>query len=96
MKHKVFCVYDSKVEAYMTPFVFRSTGEALRSFETTVNDPQSNLCRHPADFTLFEIGEFQEEDGTIAPYSAKKSLGLALDFKKQPQEQLPMFNKGAS
>ena len=82
MKHKVFTTYDSKVGAYLQPFVMRSRGEAMRAFESICNDGKSQFCLHPDDFTLFEIGEYDELSGNIVPHEAKISLGLALDFIK--------------
>lgn len=87
---KVLAVYDSKVEAYLSPFFMRSRGEALRGFESAVNDPQTSFCRYPADYTLFEIGEFDESTGRIAPHQAYVDLGNAVQFKRQPQEQVPL------
>lgn len=81
-KMKMFAVYDSKVEAYMTPFFMRSRGEALRAWETTVNDEKSSMHRYPSDYTLFEIGEYDELCGIATSHASKVSLGLALEFKK--------------
>lgn len=83
MLFKVFTVYDSKVEAYMSPFVMRSRGEAIRAWESTVNDPNTQFYKHPADFTLFEIAEWNEQKGKFENYSAPNSIGTALEFKKQ-------------
>lgn len=83
MKLKFFCVHDSKVGAYMSPFVLRSTGEAIRSFESAVNDVSTQFNKYPADFHLFEIGEFDEQQGVLLPAKHPVSLGCALEFLKQ-------------
>lgn len=88
---KIYTVYDSKVEAYMSPFCQRSKGEALRAWETAVNDEQTQFCKFPADFTLFEIGEFDDNTGVITPHKTHMSMGLALDFKRKPATQLPLL-----
>lgn len=93
MKHKIYTVYDSKVESYNTPFVLRSTGEALRWFQTLTNDPETQFSKYPTDFSLFEIGEVDMEKCELLPYETKKSLGLAQEFKQKPIEQIPMFDK---
>jgi len=93
MKTKAFAVYDSKVKAHMSPFFTTAAGHAIRSFEQAANDPQSALSRHPADFTLFEVGEFDEETGTFTNLKTPNSLGTALSFKNQPQTQAPLFPK---
>lgn len=82
MKSKVFTIYDSKMEAYMNPFLMATKGQALRAFTDNVNDPQSQLNRHPEDFTLFEIGEYDDHTGEYIMAKVKTALGVALEFKK--------------
>lgn len=83
MTQKIFTIYDSKVEAYMNPIFCRSKGEAIRSLTDAVNDEKTQINKYPEDFTLFEIGEFDPVNGTITVLDAKKSLGLALEYKRQ-------------
>lgn len=93
MNFKVYTVYDSKVEAYMSPFVMRSKGEAVRAFSDTVNEENSQFNKHPEDFTLFEIGEWNEKSGVLEMYAAKASLGLASEFKRSPLSDGPTLLK---
>lgn len=93
MTLKIFAVYDSKVEAYLQPFFMRSRGEALRAFGEACNDPQTGFYKHPADYTLFELGSFDEEKGQITTLTVKMALGTALEYKKQMEidpKQLPI------
>ena len=80
---KVFAVYDSKVEAYLSPFIMQTRGQALRAFTDTVNDPNTNFFKHPEDYTLFEIGDWDEQSGSYVMHPAKTSLGVAIEFKKE-------------
>lgn len=80
MKSKVFVVYDAKVEAYLTPHILRSRGEAIRGFGHAVNDANSLFNKSPADFTYFEIGEYDDQTGVISMYEAKVPLGTAVEF----------------
>lgn len=94
MTLKIFTVFDSKAEVYMTPFFLKSRGEAIRSWTEVVNDGQAIFCKHPSDFTLFEIGTFDELSGSVTMYESKVSLGLALEFKKAPDSQLSLIKEG--
>lgn len=87
---KVFAVYDSKVESYLQPFFMQTKGQALRAWETSVNDESTMFCKHPADFTLFEIGEYDDSKGDLVSYSAKIPVGVALEFKRHPAEQMQL------
>lgn len=80
---KVFCVRDQKTEAYMQPFFMKTKGEAIRAWSDTVSDKQTQFNKHPEDFTLFEIGEYNDDNGILIPHQALVSLGNALEFKKE-------------
>lgn len=81
MKMKVFAVYDSKIEAYLTPHFLRSRGEALRAYFHACNDENSQFAKSPSDFTFFEIGDYDDLTGSISMYESKISLGTALELK---------------
>lgn len=79
---KMYCVYDSKISAYMHPMFFRSNGEALRAFAAAVNDPSHGFNKHPEDYTLFELGSFNDDKATVTMLSSPASLGVAIEFKQ--------------
>jgi len=81
---KLFSVYDSGVEAYLPPILFKSKGEFLRAFEQTVNDSKSNMAKYPSQFVAFEIGSWNDESCTFDIYKAPVSLGVALEFVRSP------------
>lgn len=78
---KMFTVFDSKAETYLRPFSMLSTGEAIRSFITTLNDPNTEFSLYPADFTLFEVGTFDETTCAITLHSSLINLGNGLHLK---------------
>ena len=82
MLSKVFSVFDSKSETYMTPFFMKTKGEALRAFTDISNDDTHQIGKHPEDYTLFEIGEYDDVSCTIVSYEAKQSIGTAVEFVK--------------
>lgn len=84
-KKYLYCVYDSKVGIFHAPMVMLNKGEALRSWEEVANDDTKAICRHPQDFTLFEVGTFEDTLPEINMYKAPESLGLASNFKRLPQ-----------
>ena len=88
MELGVFSVYDSKAGAYLRPFYERNAATALRSFEEACRDTQSNFYKYAADYTLFDIGKWDEEDGEIRMNEAKYPLGNAIEFTEQPAPAL--------
>lgn len=77
---KIFTVYDSKAQAYLTPFFCVNQGVALRSFTTAANDQGHDFNRYAADYTLFMIGEWTADQGHINVYESKINLGMASEF----------------
>lgn len=65
---KYYAIFDKKSGAYMeTMFPARNTAEAIRSVQTTVNDPKTNLYLYPADFQLYLIGDYDPLRGIMEP-----------------------------
>lgn len=82
-------VYDSKVKVWSQPHLFVNRGAMLRAWEEAANDPQSPFSKHPADFTMFVVGEWNDETGQAVMFHAQESLGTALQFKRD--QQLPFM-----
>ena len=82
MIQKVFAVHDIKAEAFLKPFFTNTVGEALRGFIDACNDPQVQFNKHPEDYTLFELGEFDDGKGLITALPTPRPLGKAIEFVK--------------
>lgn len=82
MISKIFTVFDTKVEAYLTPFYMKSKGEAIRSFTEACNDPQTMFFKHPEDYVLFELGDYSDSDASFCLLPSPRSIGCAIEFKK--------------
>lgn len=80
MKLKVFSVYDVKIGQYLTPFFMATTGEALRGWSDVVADPKTQFHRHPEDYTLMELAEYDMDKGTFENQTVPKPIGPALEF----------------
>lgn len=82
MIYKVCSIFDSKVEAFMQPFFVPARGAALRMFADLVEDSQTAVSKHPADFTLFELGSYDDSNAKFDMYATPVSLCLAVEFVK--------------
>lgn len=67
MMLQIFSVRDQAAGAFLPPFFMRSRGEAIRAFSEAVGDPQHQFAKHVSDFTLFCIGDFDDNSGMIRP-----------------------------
>ena len=80
MKTKLYSVYDSKAEAFNEPFYANKDGLAIRIFTDHVNRDETIWGKYPHDFTLFQIGEFDSEKGSLTPLDTPRNLGMAIEF----------------
>lgn len=79
---KMFAVYDSKAEAYLQPFFMPTKGQAIRAFQAAANKEGHDFNVYSADFTLFEIGEYDDSNGVVTPLPHKLNLGGAHEHIK--------------
>lgn len=84
----MYTVYDAAAAAYLPPFYQNTTAQALRAWQSTINDPQSNFSKYSADYTLFQIGEYDDQTGNITMLDAKINLGTALEHKTSHERPL--------
>lgn len=79
MKLNVYAIYDAKTNAFAQPFYQLTEGEARRTMSTLCQDPEHLFYKHPHDFELFQLAEFDNIEGVFKPN--KKSLGTAAGFR---------------
>lgn len=70
----VCAVQDNKVGAFAAPFLARTKGEAIRSFSLACEDATLPFKKSPKDYTLYVIGEFQEETGGLVGVTPERLL----------------------
>lgn len=65
---KLFSVFDSKAACFGQPFPDHYEAAAIRNFRDAVNDgsnPNNLWHKHPEDFSLFQVGEFDNLSGEV-------------------------------
>lgn len=65
MKHNLYSIYDVKADAYLPPFTLHQDGMAVRAFRDCCNDDTHNFGKNPGDYTLFKLGEFDDQSGLV-------------------------------
>ena len=61
---------------------------AIRSFSDAVQDQDSAFNKHPEDYSLWEIGEFDDQTGEIIYYTPHHALGTGLDYLPEKTAQI--------
>lgn len=64
---RIYCVRDIKSESYGIPFFAENDRIACRSFCDLVADTSTVISRHPEDFTLVCIGDYDQFSSKILP-----------------------------
>lgn len=69
----VCAVFDRGTQAYGSPFFMKAAGEAVRMFSDAVNteSQDSLMFKHPSDFELFALGQFDDASGMFDTHSPK-------------------------
>ena len=81
MKQQVFSIYDSKAQAYFPPFCLHNPQMAIRQFSDMVIDPESRISKHPEDYTLFQLGEWDDQTSKYKiSKNSPESLGNGVQF----------------
>jgi len=71
---KIYTIYDSKADAHTQPFFAQDAAVATRMFERAAMNKDHTMHTHPFDFTLFELGDWNEKTAVIKPLRAAKSI----------------------
>lgn len=85
MIQKIFSVYDQKAEAYLPPFYLPNRAMAVRTFTDCANAKDHQFNKHPQDYLLVELGEFDDTSASFDLYPALKSLGLAFEYIRKDE-----------
>jgi len=80
--HSIYSIFDSKSGIFSVPYFVINDNVALRSFADVVNDPSTTVFRHPTDYVLYKIGEFDDSTGRLTSITPVLSLGNAGEFKR--------------
>lgn len=77
MRYKIVAIRDRAIDTYGTPFFVASHGQAIRSFGDEINraSDNNNLNKHPEDFDLFALGEYDDQTGE---FDAVRPLQIAV------------------
>lgn len=81
MMHRIYAIYDSKVEAYLQPFFMPTHGAAMRMMEDMVADRGHAFHKHAADYHLFYIGSWYDDNCTFT-VEEPESICSLIELKK--------------
>lgn len=78
----VCAVRDKAADCFMRPFFVVADGVAIRDFLTEAENPESIVCKHAKDFSLYKFGTFDDGNGVF-------------DLLREPQFMISANSLGA-
>lgn len=78
----VVTIHDAALGAFMRPWFAQSAGQARRMFGDEVARPESDLHKHPADYSLYQIGTFDDDSAELKP-TVRVALAKGSDYVSQ-------------
>jgi len=74
-----FSIYDSKAEYFSAPYFYKTNGMAIRAFTELARDANSTISKHPDDYRLFRVGDFDDDTGTLTSGTAPMLLATGTE-----------------
>lgn len=65
---KVYSIFDSKLATYGRPWYEMTDSAAIRAFSDAISDgsnPNNQFHKHPEDFSLYYLGDYDDQKGTF-------------------------------
>lgn len=72
----IYAVHDARVKAFNDCFMLPHEDLAKRGFVHEVNRKGSDLGAHFRDYSLWKLGDFDDQTGTIVPCQVLLFLGV--------------------
>lgn len=76
----IYSVFDKVALVYGNPFISVSKGVAIRDFANASKDPASGINRNPLDFSLMDLGTFDDSTGIITAHTQPTVVAQAIDY----------------
>jgi len=77
----VVCLHDVKAERFHDPAFVPALGAAVRGMQDAIaGNDGTDLQRHPEDFSLFELGTFDDKTGLFDSLAQPRLIVRGSDF----------------
>lgn len=76
MKLFALSIRDEKLKAFLPVFFVRATGEGMRHFMDACKDKNTPMGKHPEDYTLHCLAQFDDVSGEFENGASQLMTGL--------------------
>lgn len=86
-KLKAFSILDGKTSSWSAPAFLQHTGQAERMFVDLANDGQSMISKYPTDFSLYEVGSWDDDKCILSSMSPFHLITTGASVKRKPSDE---------
>ena len=79
---KLYVVKDKASNTTNDPFHCLTDRDAVEGFKQVVNDEKTTICRHPEDFDLYYLGDYDPRSMDFSLIDTPKFLISASELKQ--------------
>lgn len=87
---KAYSIHDNAVKSYNNPFYMLTHAEACRAFKTEALNPESKICNHPQDFSLYYVGTYDNASATFNQSDGISLMITATEIQQSESQGSPM------
>lgn len=98
IKERLYCIFDIKSEQFYPPYASANDATGDRKFIEILTDETSELAKHPEDYRLFAVGEFERESGRCIEFekgivcvNPGLTIGRPADVARAEEEAVQKF-----
>jgi len=84
MLNNLYAIYDTKGKMYNFPFPYHNDQMAIRAAIDLRNDPNTTPGRHPEDFTLFNLGTYDDGNAQFEILKSPRAVCRFIELPEKP------------
>lgn len=88
MNVNFYSIYDKCAGAYIIPFVLQNDLIAIRTFGDCVNLKDHAFNKHPEDYSLYHVAQFDDNTGHIDTLPEPRLIASGTSLYRPDQELL--------
>lgn len=83
MKLQIIAIRDIATELYGSPAFVQTIAQGIRAFSDEVTKEGSPFAKHPQDYELWHLGEFDDNNGVFECLATPARVARGTDFVKR-------------
>lgn len=87
MQYQLFTLYDLKARIHSNPISAHSVDHFCLNVADAIHNSDQLVAQHPEDYSLYLLGEFDDESGSVTLHTPPKFISTAQAVREDRQLQ---------